>query len=748
MVRKISVLALIATALIWLACSDNNKSTGVTAGSIEGRVTAAGVGIPGVAIEVSAYLSTEGSGKTDGAMSTESSASNGDYHVDLFPGQYRIQYDVFYNGEELRTQRFPITVESGKTVTINVDLKDPAPSNLVLNEYQATVLLQWQGGYGSSSHNVYRSLVSEDNYQLVASVSSGYELESHYDVPPSVNTYKYKVTAINHNGESQPSNEAQIDFLGILAAPTDLRVIDRISYVSLVWSEDDSPIQYKIYRSSTQGSWNLIGTSINAEYNDVPQTYGIYSYRVTSISNYSTESSPSAVIAVNYDGRLDAPPSLTMVDRGSSLYMTWEGTDEASQYYIYRSLASDNLFQKVDSTAVAYIEERPQAFGLQYYKVSAIGPNGLESDLSSEVSANYDGRLDPPGGLSAQDLGMQLVVTWDYVNWSGAYLLYRSDDGGSTYQQIARITPFTTFCHDTPPAAGDYHYKVATETYDGVVGLLSSPIIVHFTNNLFAPSSVQAENTGMSVIVTWSYVSGAAGYSVYRASQPSGDYMEIEDDATGTSITDIPETAGGYYYRAQSFDNQGHRSSMSPYAYVYFSNRPLPPNNLTLYDYSYYVNVGWAYGSVSDSFLVYRAYTAIGNYEPLFWTTTTHGNDWPSTAGHYYYKVQAIYHGHFSDMSDYAHVYFSGILNAPNGLDGEDAGNYVYLTWNYVSGASSYDLYRGTSVDSMELIQTLYNYQASDTPPGAGTYYYAVLAKTRGGLPSPLCPPITVVFNP
>ncbi len=372
----------------------------------------------------------------------------------------------------------------------------------------------------------------------------------------------------------------------------------------------------------------------------------------------------------------------------------------------------------------------------------------MESFQSSSVYIDYDGRLDPPHSVSAYNQGLSVAVTWETVPWAGAYVVYRSDDNGSTYHQIARVSPASTQFIDTPPASGDYLYKVSTETIDGIGGPLSAPAAVHYLDNLLPPFNVTAQNMGLSVRLTWQHVDNATAYTVYRAPEPSGDYVEIEDSTGNIDFSDTPPVAGPYYYRVEAFDNHGHRSPLSYYAYTYFTARPMTPYNLLLENLNYYIRLDWDYSGPIDSFLVFRATTFNGTFVPQFWSRQSYANDWPPSAGHYFYKIQAVYHGISSEQSEYGHVYLSGIFNSPSDLSGYDAGSNVRLDWSSVTGAASYDVYRGTNPDNMILNQTVYLPSASDTPPESGSYYYAVSAKTVGGLESPVCSPIMVQFTP
>ncbi len=95
MFRKTFALALALSAILWLACSKDNKSTAPTSGTISGSVTADGIGVPGVSIVVSPYLFTDGGQKVDNAFEQAGSAADGDFRVEVLAGRYRISFSAF-----------------------------------------------------------------------------------------------------------------------------------------------------------------------------------------------------------------------------------------------------------------------------------------------------------------------------------------------------------------------------------------------------------------------------------------------------------------------------------------------------------------------------------------------------------------------------------------------------------------------------------------------------------------------------
>ncbi len=752
MARKAFTLFYILIAILASGCSKEQKTVAPSNGTINGRVTVDGVGMAGVTVTISLYThSMGGAGKIEESAGIAESSGDGDYSFDVLPGQYRIEYDIVLNSEELHTARYPIIVTSGNGVTVNVELKDPVPANLIAVNGDACVILSWEHAYHADSYNIYRALHSTGIFQMIATADTGFGTITKINIPPTIDGYEYKVSSVSEGIESAQSNMAAVDFTASITPPTNFTASDQITHVYLQWSANQNAVKYKIFRAiNTPTTWELIDSTSQNNYTNVPSSYGNYYYRATAVSSFNTESQPSTNALVNYDGRYDPPTGLVLIDRGSNIYLTWQSNGNSGYYNIYRSTPNDTEYVKIDTTYLTYFENTPATHDNYRYKVSIVGPNGLESELSQAVSVFFDGVLDPPDRVTARDQGLSVLVSWDVVLWAGAYLIYRSDDN-LTYHQIGRVTSVSHDMTDIPPQPGDYRYKVATETVDGVPGQLSNFTQVYFSNNLPFPLNVSAENFGLFVTIQWDQVAEANSYVIYRAPLPGGAYMEI-DTTDQTSFTDVPVSAGPYYYRVRAKDNAGHISDYSFYAYTYFTARPLPPTDVTATDELFKVVLRWASLDTVCEFKIYRSFTQNGDYLPIDSAyTTTYYEDWPDETGHYYYKIQAITGTYaISDLSESAHVYFSGILQVPTNLSGYDAGTNVRLLWNDVTGASEYNIYRSLSISDPAplLTQTVYAAEASDIPDSAGTYYYSVSAKTRGGLESAKSAPIVVIFDP
>jgi fibronectin type 3 domain-containing protein len=172
---------------------------------------------------------------------------------------------------------------------------------------------------------------------------------------------------------------------------------------------------------------------------------------------------------------------------------------------------------------------------------------------------------------------------------------------------------------------------------------------------------------------------------------------------------------------------------------------PSPPANVQASDGTYTDKVYITWNSVSGatSYNVYRATSSSGTKTKLGSTTSTSYSDTSATPGTtYYYWVTAVNSAGESGYSSYNTGYRkkgppSPPSNPPSNVQASD-GTYtdkVYITWNSVSGATSYNVYRATSSSGTKTklgSTTSTSYSDTSATPGT-TYYYWVTAVNSAG---------------
>ena len=750
MFNKAVILCLLGALLFSLSCEDNSSEP-IKEGYLAGKVTVDGQGVEGVLIDVSSFHVSGGNGAAKAAQASEYTAA-GDFAIELIAGTYRADFAYFSSGEQnLITARYPLNVTAGETTYVNVELKDPKPYCVLALDANSAVELSWECAYNAVEYKIYRADSTLGNFLNINTVNSSTGTLYYTDMPPTTGKYSYYITSVNAaDYESDYSEIVEVEFTAEINPPTGFTAIDQVEYVSLSWNDNTRARGYRIYRSTGDDqNWQFIDSTTDITYQDEPASYDNYYYYVTSVSIYDTESEKSPSAMVNYDGKFDPVENLTISDRGSDLYLNWLDYDNVAYYAIYRSLDPDLEFTRIDSTTNSHYSDIPADTGTYFYYITVFSAAGLESDQSDTVSARYDRVLESPTGFTAENKGLYVGLRWNEVQWAGAYIILRNDGGSSDFFEIASVAGSITSYNDTPPYEGVYEYKIATETLAGIKGPRSTAITVYYIDNLLPPSNVDATSAGTYVKVDWESSFGATSYKVYSARNETGVY-EYVDSTLDTSFVDIPEIEGQYYYKIKACDNIGHVSQFSNSAYVYFSDKPLPPYDIVAVDSLYKVTLWWHTNEFNADYMLYRSNTMESNYQHIETIDNdTIATDWPSVGGHYFYKLRTIASGDTSDLSQFVHILFSGDLAAPQNLSGYDAGSYVHLEWDQVAGASEYRIYVAESIDGEYVYDlTEDDNSAGHFPESEGVYFYKVKAVTEGDLHSPFSNAVQVEFEP
>jgi fibronectin type 3 domain-containing protein len=267
-------------------------------------------------------------------------------------------------------------------------------------------------------------------------------------------------------------------------------------------------------------------------------------------------------------------------------------------------------------------------------------------------------------------------------------------------------------------------------------------------SNLPAPTGLSVTGTtSNSVSLSWNSVRGASCYGVYRRS--SGDY-DFVDLVYSTSYTDTGLSASTTYYyivyAADSNDEFGYPSSVSATTRSSGSLPDVPTGLTASATSSSSIYLYWTPLSEADYYKVYRSSSSSGTYLSIGNSTgasyTDDGLDADTT---YYYKVSAVNDNGESEKSSYTEetTGSDGPPAAPTELSvTETTSNSISLSWNSVSGANAYNVYRATSdsedydfVDEdYDFIDIVYSTSFTDTGLSASTtYYYKVSAVNDNG---------------
>ena len=163
-----------------------------------------------------------------------------------------------------------------------------------------------------------------------------------------------------------------------------------------------------------------------------------------------------------------------------------------------------------------------------------------------------------PTGLTISSTVSQNNLTWNAVSGcsyniyrgtaSGSEALHSSGVTGTTYQDPPAVTSSTTPW--TPIAWTPYYYVVTAVNTDAESGF-SNEVSVTPPN-----LTLLGTTTSSPVNLSWTTVSGAASYNIYRSIASDAEGLPVLANTTSTSYTDNA-ASGTYYYRVTAKGQNG-----------------------------------------------------------------------------------------------------------------------------------------------------------------------------------------------
>ena len=335
------------------------------------------------------------------------------------------------------------------------------------------------------------------------------------------------------------------------------------------------------------------------------------------------------------------------------------------------------------------------------------------------------------------------VLTWNAVPGATSYKVYRATSKSGTYSLLGTVTT-TNYTNTGAKEGTTYYYKVKAANGAGesaYSNVVSGKVVV--TPKPAAPV-VKIGNSASSgkPMLTWNAVYGATSYRIYRSTAKGSGYSLL-GTTTATSYTNTGAKAGTtYYYRVKACNDAG----LSPYSNIVSGNVVVTPKpSAPVVKIGNSASSGkpmltWNAVSGATSYKVYRATSQNGTYSLLGTVTATSYINTGAKAGvTYYYKVKAVNSAGESAYSNTVSGQSKAVTPKPSApvvkIGHSATSGKPMLTWNAVSGATSYKVYRATTKNgAYSVINTTKALTYTNTGAALGTtYYYKVEALNAAG---------------
>lgn len=361
--------------------------------------------------------------------------------------------------------------------------------------------LSWRARPGTNSGSgtiptgfkIYRSSDSDTSLTMVAQLPA--ETQAYYDggLKDGIK-YVYSLTACNQEGaESELSSRLSVI---PLSGPKSLKPTSGlIRQVSLNWDvyTAESALGYALYRSSApDGAYvqiaRLDGLSRTSFVDKNLADNTVYWYRLSAYKKDGTETDSSEAVSAKTRDLPPRPVNLAAIGgQPRKVTLTWQNQgapeDEISRLIIYRALAADRKYEKIDEVpagSTVYLDDKkPLLDKIGYlYHISSLNSGGAESLPSESVSAVTKAPPEAPAQLAAKSgLVKKVSLAWQKNREADIreYRVARKLVGGAQFREIGSAVD-SAFEDLNLPDGAEAAYAVRALDADGLISGYSDVI--------------------------------------------------------------------------------------------------------------------------------------------------------------------------------------------------------------------------------------------------------------------------------
>ena len=620
--------------------------------------------------------------------------------------------------------------------------------------------IYWSAVDGASQYEVYRSGSSNGTYEYVGTTTATNYTDNKANAGY---TYYYKVKALAADG-TDSSLSAAVAITCRCARPvvkTDYWASTGKPYIK--WDAVDGAGKYYIYRSGTKnGTYTLLGTTTATNYTDSKANAGYtYYYKVQAISSALTMAkvylSPSNQTdnCYAYGNTNEAVQCGKIAD---SCRIALERSGVTVQVGHMPSM-QDKCKESNAFGADLHVPIHTNAFngtvtGTRMFCLNSSGEGmkaceaifawlapitpGTSENIQVDASL-YEVRVPsaPTAYVECEFHDNATTAKWiveHTVDIGEAIARGICDYFGVTYKEKEQPESAASTDKLYRVQEGAFANRPIAEEKNTANSSLSATVAAtcHCARPVVKPDYLIS--TGKPYI-KWTAVSGASQYEVYRSGSKDGTYTLL-GTTTAANYTDSKANAGyTYYYKVRAISkvrSTANSSLSATVAATCHCARPVVKPDYLISTGKPYIK--WTAVSGASQYEVYRSGSSNGTYKYVGTTTATNYTDNKANAGYtYYYKVKAV-----SKVSSGANSYYSVVIGATchcarPSVKITTSNGSPRLTWNAVTGASQYEVYRATSKNgSYTKMFTTSNLSYTNTSAKAGTtYYYKVKAVSK-----------------
>lgn len=473
--------------------------------------------------------------------------------------------------------------------------------------------------------------------------------------------------------------------------------------LKISWSKVKSAEAYWLYRStSAKSGFKLIVKVTGQSYVDTNVKEGTtYYYRLRAYAN------PGKAVygpygAVKGGALMLAPAKLyTTPISSSSVKVSWPAASGATGYQLFRATSEKGKYTRIYSGKVRNFTDTGLKEGTNYYyKVISFKTIESKNYVSLYTAVKRGVAMAAPALPKASMVGDTGVkLTWKAVKGADGYQLYRATAEKGSYSLIWSGSGLT-YTDIVPKVGTTYYYKLRVYIIDSSAKVYGPFSKVRDSVVLQAPPKITTAGAGATTVkISWSGVTGAGGYELFRTTEEKVSYKKLYSGSAKSYTNSGLNSGEVYYYKVRAFKVLSGVTYYGPYSDLKPGFSLAAPTVTTSTVNLTSLKITWTAVAGASVYQLYRSTSASGSYTMVVSGKDRSYTDSSVSSGTaYYYKTRAYaeidgqkIYGPFSAVK-------GGVaLDSPMNVNAKAYGvTSVKVTWKSVLGATEYEVQRAT----------------------------------------------------
>ena len=581
-----------------------------------------------------------------------------------------------------------------------------------------SLVVTWDKIQNAQGYSIYMSTEKDGTYNCVASTSNTSYTRKSVELN---GTYYFKIRAyLTYSGSKVFGEFSDISSKKYTLTPPQITSAENVASrkITLNWDNVYGAEGYSIYwtTGSEENTFTSLTSVTETTFSKAGLTVGenylfkirAYYFKPGTTSKIFSEFSP----IVKIDNVRGTVTSVNLSNVGNnSLKISWGADSNAVRYNVYLSDSEDGTYEKVGETENAeYIITNLVQKKIYYASVSPVylfGDKEIEGFKCTPKSAECT--ISTAENVQAVGSGSgKITLSWDSVEGADGYSAYISDSPNGSYSCFNTVKT-TSVTKGSLESGKTYYFKVRPYYVkaDGVTTAYA--MYTDYVSAVPGLDKVYLRNPVSSglgkITVEWTAVAYAESYEVAIASEEDGSYETI-DSVTEPSFTyENAEQGANCYFRVRAAytysDGTVYGKWSDPKSG--FSGLNSPANVAAVGNKNGKIDVSWDACDGADGYSVYMSEGDESNYIPMANVNENTFSKASLTIGQtYYFKVRCYYEVEDSKVfSD-----FSSSVSAKAPVASANITDIAYvnetgirITWNAVSGATEYRIYKKAAND-------------------------------------------------